>query len=202
MVVEQLRRIRHGWSVVGADGSEVGAVEEVHDDYVLVKAGALLKHNLYVPVDAVSGVSDETLTLNVSSGDVADLGWRFPPDRGFVREGEMEKTDAGSDLTTMTGAGYGTGTGPAAAGPFAPGHGDAIEDRMGGSARAGLSGLSSRPEDDLAPVATGDELVSGDDLASSDAAGDEADTGDDTSDDTSEDTSTDTSDVEGPDQLV
>ena len=205
MVLEQLRRVSGGAAVVGNDGSKIGAVQEVHEDYLLVKGGLLVKHDLYVPVDAVRSVNEDNVTLNVASGDVADLGWRFPPDRGITRGADASTAggaaDEPTDLTTMTGAGYGTGTGPAAGGPLGPGHGDAIADRFGGSARAGLSGLNAGPEDALEPMATGETAASGaaasDDVDASDELDDD-DTSEGTSEGTSEDTSEGTSEDDEP----
>lgn len=210
MVLEQLRRIGDGAAVIGSDGTQIGSVAEVHDDYVLVQAGTLLKHDLYVPVSSVSEVSADIVKLDVPAGEAEDRGWRFPPTAGLRRDGAIERTDEATDVTTMTGAGYGAGGGASSGGPYAPGHGDAIDDRLGGSGRAGLSGLSSRPEDNLAATADADldasetERAGGDPDdadADHDDDDDEGDTSDDTSEGTSEDTSEGTSD-DAPDQLV
>lgn len=185
MALDQSSSIRVGWDVVTSDGKGIGKVEEVHDDYLLVRGGTLFKHDLYVPVAACARAGDGNVTLDVASNDVDDSGWRFPPDRGFGGQHKVPTTAGDPTMTTMTGAGYGAGGGVAAAGPLAPGRGDAIADRLGGSSRAGLSAADTSATDDLergiAPTDPRDELH------------DDGDTGDDTSDDTSEDTSTDTS---------
>ncbi len=180
MVLEQLSTIEQGWTVKGSDGSNVGEVVAVREDHLVVEAGTITKHELYVPVTAVERIGDESVHLNVPAGDVDEAGWRHPPQRSYTRRGDLAPTESATDHTTMTGAAFGAGAGVSSAGPPQPGFGDAIEDRLGGSGRAGLSGLSARPESDVEPVDEAD-----------------ADTGDDTSDDTSEDTSEDTSgDVE------
>ena len=95
----------------------------------------------------------------------------------------------------MTGATFGAGGGVSSAGPPEPGFGDAVEDRFGGSGRAGLSGLSGRSDDNLEPV---DE--SGAETRGPAGASDDDDTSDEASEDTSEGTSEDTSaDTSGDD---
>jgi hypothetical protein len=149
MVRDERGRIQQGWSVIGSDGSEMGKVLEVHEGHLVVEGGVILKHNLYVPLSAVTDTADERVTVSAPAGDAEQLGWRFPPDAGLTPKEGSKSTEAASEPTTMTGAAYGAGAGVSSAGPLAPGHGDAIADRLGGSGRAGLSGLRSRPEDDV-----------------------------------------------------
>ncbi|HSH21094.1 MAG TPA: DUF2171 domain-containing protein [Candidatus Caenarcaniphilales bacterium] len=150
MVLDELNRIQQGWRVVGSDGSEMGKVAAVHEDHLVVEAGTLFKHNLYVPVTALVEIGDERVSLNVPAGDADELGWRYPPEGSYVTAEGFEPAAEG-DTTTMTGAGYGAGAGASSGGPLAPGHGDAVDDRLGGSGRAGLSGLTRRPDRELEP---------------------------------------------------
>jgi hypothetical protein len=151
MVLNELRRIQKGWSVIGSNGRQIGTVAQVRDDQLVVEAGLLQKHDLYVPVSAVSQVGDDRVTVNATADEAEQLGWRYPPEQGYARRQDLRPTGEGSDTTTLTGAAYGAGAGVSSAGPVAPGHGDAIADRLGGSGRAGLSGLSARPDDDQEP---------------------------------------------------
>jgi hypothetical protein len=174
-----------GWKVLGDDGAEIGKVKEVHEDHLVVRGGTLFKHDLYVPVTACASIGDETVTLDVASGAVDEAGWRFPPERGLGGQHRAPAGEGEPGMTTMTGAGYGAGGGVATAGPLAPGRGDAIADRLGGSGRAGLSPTGASA---TAPVT--DDVERRGTPAEVDEADEADDTGDDTSGDTSEDTST------------
>lgn len=188
MALNQTGRIEQGWSVVGSDDSKIGKIVEVHDNYLLVESGLLTKHNLYVPVSAVTGAGDGRVAVDVPAGDADQMGWRFPPERSYT--GPDGGTGQAADgTTTMTGAAFGAGAGVSSAGPVAPGHGDAIADRLGGSGRAGLSAMDRRSDDPLEPTAS-------DEFAGAGATGADDDDDDDTSDDTSEGTSEDTSEEE------
>ena len=185
MVLEQLSRIERGWTVKGSDGSSVGDVVAVRKDHLVVQAGTITKHDLYVPVTAVESIGDESVVLNVPASDADEAGWRYPPQRSYTRRQDLPPTESTKDQTTMTGAAFGAGAGVSSAGPPEPGFGDAVQDRLGGSGRAGLSGLSERPEAEVKPV---DEAGTAEGAAEGEtSAGDSVD--DDTSDDTSEDTS-------------
>jgi hypothetical protein len=163
-VLNDMRNIRKGWEVVGRDDKKIGQVTEVHESYLVVESGTLVKRDLFVPVAAVTQVGDERVLVDAPAGDAEKLGWRHPPERSYTRPRELGRTAEADDNTTMTGAAFGAGAGVSSAGPVAPGHGDTVTDRMGGSGRAGLSAVGRRPDEAFDPRETEGEKPSAGDV--------------------------------------
>ncbi len=70
-------QIRSGMRVVGSDGHEVGTVKEVRtNDFLLNRQMA---RDIYVPFSAVQNVTADTISLNIPSGQVDNMGWANPP---------------------------------------------------------------------------------------------------------------------------
>ena len=78
--------IAHGWEVVGSDGHSIGHVKGTGEDYVLVTAGRLFKHDLYVPIDHITEARDGRVAVNVPANHVDEEGWRYPPSMAFSHE--------------------------------------------------------------------------------------------------------------------
>jgi len=169
-----LSTIQPGWDVFGSDGEKVGSVKGSTDAHVIVEKGLLLKQDLYVPHSHVAGIGEENITLSVAKSEVDSMDWSEPgtgsvepTDGGSPSEDDSSDEPAsrpadtgaydprapesrGADTTTMTGAGFGAGAGPAAAGSLGAFSGpDAQTDRFGGAGRGGTSDLAPPPEDQL-----------------------------------------------------
>jgi hypothetical protein len=144
MVMESLSRVRSGWKVVGSDGGKVGEVQDVRESHLVVEHGLINKQTLYVPVSEVTEVRDDSVVLGIEAGRAGEMGWHVRP--GTDQPGGPAPRRSGGDMTTMTGAGYGAGGTVASAGPMSPQRGDQIQDRMGGSSRAGLGRPGPRIE--------------------------------------------------------
>ena len=84
--------LKPGWLVVGNDGSRVGTVRDVGQNYVLTSTSALAP-DLYVPASAIANVEREVVHLSVRERDVADMGWEQRP-----RDLDAPTTDVESDL--------------------------------------------------------------------------------------------------------
>jgi hypothetical protein len=151
MTFDELQRVREGWAVVGNDGGNIGSVQEVHENHVVVEHGLINKKALYVPISVISSVGDDSVELSIPAGEAGGMGWHVPP--GSVPGAGPGTLQTGGDMTTMTGGGYGAGGTAAAAGPLSPTRGDQIHDRFGGSSRAGLGRPKPQGGDDDAPVA-------------------------------------------------
>jgi uncharacterized protein (TIGR02271 family) len=62
--------------VVGSDGESVGRVKEVREgDFLVDRPSA---RDVYVPMDAVTEVANDRVTLNVQGHEVDDMGWPRP----------------------------------------------------------------------------------------------------------------------------
>jgi hypothetical protein len=100
-------QIDEGWHVVGSDGGSIGTVKAVREDHLVVGAGTLFKHDIYVPIDHITEVGDDRVVANVRAGDVEHQGWRFPPNAGF--EHEAPAYPEVPDTTMIQAAGYSAG---------------------------------------------------------------------------------------------
>ena len=73
-------RVTPGLDVYDAHGDRLGSVTRVHGEVVEVKEGVLgLGRSLYVPADAVAGVSREDVYLTVGKDAIDGLGWHDWP---------------------------------------------------------------------------------------------------------------------------
>ena len=105
--------IREGADVYGVDGEKVGAVVAVQKTWVIVERGFFFSTRYYVPTEAVIGVADGNVYLNVTKDQALNRGWDTAP------------KDADAAVTTVatrdrTGCAPGTGgaTWTAADAPF------------------------------------------------------------------------------------
>lgn len=79
MTTRYASEIGIGADVYGADGDKIGSVEDVGSDYFLVEKGFLFTTDVYVPLSAVTNITDEGIYLNVRKDDVDQQGWTRPP---------------------------------------------------------------------------------------------------------------------------
>jgi hypothetical protein len=77
--------IEPGWTVVAADGTEVGKVEEVEGDASedifngLAVSTSLLGRPKYVPAERVAEITEGTVRLDLSEEAVQSLDHHEPP---------------------------------------------------------------------------------------------------------------------------
>jgi hypothetical protein len=67
-----------GWEVFANDGHRIGRIKHVGQHFVEV-SGGLFTGTLYVPSSAIANVENETVRLNLASGEIDATGWRQPP---------------------------------------------------------------------------------------------------------------------------
>ena len=100
--------ISDGAKLVGSDGGSIGTVKEVREDHLVVSAGTILKHDLYVPIDRVSTTDEDgRVAVDIPAGDVDQEGWRFPPNASYEAE-EPAYPDV-PETTMIQAAGYSAG---------------------------------------------------------------------------------------------
>ena len=92
-----------GNDVYGSDGEKVGTVAEVHPTYIVVEKGFFFPTDYYIPVNAITQVSDGQIVLNVSKDAALHSGWETIPvttsdavmtgERGWDLASEVTATD-------------------------------------------------------------------------------------------------------------
>ncbi len=76
--------IEQGWSVVGADGSELGSIHEVVGDSGkdifngLAVSPGLLRSSRYVPAERVTGIYEGRVELGLDAAEFERLGEHGP----------------------------------------------------------------------------------------------------------------------------
>jgi len=74
----QPSQLQRGWDVLGSEGSKVGDIEEVRDEYIIVSRGFLFTTERYIPLWAVSTAGDGKVFLNVTKDEIESRGWDNP----------------------------------------------------------------------------------------------------------------------------
>lgn len=76
----ELGGIGRGWAVYSSDGAKIGDVDEAFPTYIKLRQGLIFKHDLFIPVAAVSELRGTEVRLNVAEREVSLLGWETPPE--------------------------------------------------------------------------------------------------------------------------
>lgn len=84
--------LQPGWAVLGNDGRRVGTIKSVGQNYIVTSRSSF-STDLYVPVTFVANVEHEAVHLNITQGDVDQMGWEQEP-----READELETGPESDL--------------------------------------------------------------------------------------------------------
>jgi uncharacterized protein (TIGR02271 family) len=71
--------ITGGMDVVGVDDEKVGDVADVQHDYIVVSKGFFFPTDYYIPLTAVTSVTDKVY-LNVTKDEALNQGWDLVPD--------------------------------------------------------------------------------------------------------------------------
>ncbi len=104
-----LQRIQQGWDVYGSDGDKLGSVSEVGRNYVLVSKGFLFRKDIYIPLSAITDVSQDGVYLGVTKDQLENMGW----DQAPMEDATTGTASAATTTTTTTDAsttGFQTGT--------------------------------------------------------------------------------------------
>ena len=73
-------QVTAGLDVYDAHGDKLGSITRVHRAVVEIKEGVMgLGRSLYVPINAVAGVSRDDVYLTVGKGAIDGLGWHDRP---------------------------------------------------------------------------------------------------------------------------
>src|ERR687890_910910 len=71
--------LREGTEVFGSDGSKVGKVIAVHDNYIVVEKGFFFPTDYYVPTSAVANYDGDKVYLSVTKDEALNQGWDTMP---------------------------------------------------------------------------------------------------------------------------
>jgi len=74
-----LESVEPGWTILGSDGRQIGKVDEVGPNYLLMKKGFLFPRELYIPFSAVKRVQPGVISLAVTSEQIDQEHWERPP---------------------------------------------------------------------------------------------------------------------------
>jgi len=88
-----VRDIKHGWDVYGADDEKVGDVSEVQDTYIVVSKGLFFPSERYIPVSAITRVEHDRVYLNVTKDEVKARGWDRVPETGTLTGAAGERRE-------------------------------------------------------------------------------------------------------------
>ena len=81
--------IQIGDDVYGSDGEKVGTVAEVQPTYLVVEKGFFFPTDYYIPLSAITQVTDGQVWLTVSKESALHSGWeRVPEDTASMATGE------------------------------------------------------------------------------------------------------------------
>jgi uncharacterized protein (TIGR02271 family) len=98
-VDDQTWTIYEGSDVLGSDGEKVGTVDGVEETYIIVRKGWFFPTDYYIPVEAISAVTQDQVTLTVTKDEALNQGWEAVPDDavvgGYVADGpnDIDYTD-------------------------------------------------------------------------------------------------------------
>lgn len=74
-------RIQSGWSVVSADGEQIGEVTEIGPDWLAVPYGVDRERTMYLPLQYIETVANRRVILNQPAGLLIDMKLDAPPQR-------------------------------------------------------------------------------------------------------------------------
>jgi uncharacterized protein (TIGR02271 family) len=71
--------IREGMSVVGSDGENLGSVDQLEGDYMVVRKGLFFPSDHYIPLAAVASVEGDQVLLGATKETALQQGWDTQP---------------------------------------------------------------------------------------------------------------------------
>ena len=91
-------QIKTGTSVYGSDGEKIGDVAGLADNYFVIEKGFLFTTDIYVPMSAVSGVTEDGVTLSMTKDEVENSDWSNQPEDDLgdrTSDNYVAETDTG-----------------------------------------------------------------------------------------------------------
>jgi uncharacterized protein (TIGR02271 family) len=111
-MAQQYSMVSSGWDVYGSDGEKIGTVDEVGQDYLLVRKGLIFTTDVYVPHNAITQIdADQTAAfVNVSKDAIDSQGWTEPPmsSGSYTEETTADEGYMATSTQSVGGTGYDT----------------------------------------------------------------------------------------------
>ena len=95
--LDTMPAVQVGDDVYGSDGEKVGTVAEVQPTYLVVEKGFFFPTDYYIPLSAITQVTDGQVWLTVSKESALHSGWETIPDTTSAT-----LTGVGTDLVSGT----------------------------------------------------------------------------------------------------
>ncbi|MCA1569914.1 MAG: DUF2171 domain-containing protein [Chloroflexi bacterium] len=105
-------QIETGTDVFGSDGEKIGSVAGIGDTHFVIEKGFILTTDIYVPMSAVTGVTEDGVTLAMTKEQVENADWSHEPD-------DTSSDTSDDDASYATGAAGTAGTYAQDTGPYA-----------------------------------------------------------------------------------
>lgn len=91
------QNVQHGTTVYDRDGTNLGTVADVAQNYLLVQKGFFFTTDRYIPFSAIARVEQDGIYVNASRDELDTLGWDQPP----TDETAFASTTSTSSTTTV-----------------------------------------------------------------------------------------------------
>ena len=100
---DSMAQVQVGDDVYGSDGDKVGTIAEVQPTYLVVEKGFFFPTDYYIPLSAISQVTDGQVVLTVSRDTALHSGWETIPDTTSATFTDTGMTAVpGTDVVTGT----------------------------------------------------------------------------------------------------
>ena len=111
-MAQQYSMVSSGWDVYGSDGEKIGTVDEVGQDYLLVRKGLIFTTDVYVPHNAITQIdADQTAAfINVPKDAIDSQGWNDAPmsTGSYTQESTADEGYMATSTQSVGGTGYDT----------------------------------------------------------------------------------------------
>ncbi len=113
--MDQQWTVQPGTAVYGSDDKQIGKVDDIQDDYLVVHKGFFFPKDHYIPFSAINDHTEDRINLNVTADEATNRDWDQVPtgtssaatatttsgyDNDTTRTGYDTTTTSGNDTTT------------------------------------------------------------------------------------------------------
>ena len=88
-LTDTMTTVQIGDDVYGSDGNKVGTVANIQPTYLVVEKGFFFPTDYYIPLSAITQVTDSQVELNVSRDTALHSGWEIVPTAASARDTDV-----------------------------------------------------------------------------------------------------------------